>query len=327
MKTRLFFALLLITALSNAQETSIAYELNGRKSNQSLEAGDYKTSINPFVKFIGEWGLKNDDWTQNWGGETETIKIPGHHTVSSQINTDNSLLSIIDGPEPNGHIFWSFNPNTKEVFHSSSFGTIRAGQGQGTVNENGDLRLKISFEGEPKNTYRIYTYTWVSLDEYALKSVQFDASDKPTGLFYQGNFVRIKKDKADLAKQEILKHGAEIRAAFAEGDVKKIESLHHPEVKKALGFNDTQVGREAVINGIKGTLENFRLEFVKNEVESILIERNIAIEQTRFSIKGTPLAGGESFIFGGRTMVTYIRYPESPTGWATIREIIQPESN
>lgn len=329
MKRVLLTALLFFPLLCIAQKTSISYELNGRASNQALEAGQYQNSINPFVKFIGEWTLKNDDWTQNWGGDTETIKIPGHHTVSSEINTDNSLISIIDGPAPNGHIFWSYNPVTKQVHHSSSFGTVRAGQGNGSVNKNGDLRLKISFEGEAKGTYRIYTYTWLSLDEYALKSIQFDANDAPTGLFYQGNFMRIKnaQDEDQEIKQEILDNGAVIRKAFAEGDLETIRSLHHPEVIKALGYNDTQTGRDEVINGVKGTLENYHLEFVENDVESILIKGNIAIEQTKFSIKGTPKNGGDSFIFEGRTMVTYIRYSQSPTGWATIREIIQPATN
>lgn len=312
----------------NAQKTTISYELNGRTSNEVLEQGQYQKSLNPFVKFIGEWTLKNNDWTQNWGGATETIQILNHHTVSRELNTDNSLLSIIDGPEPNGHIFWSYNPNTKEVYHSSSFGAIRAGQGNGTVNENGDLRLKISFEGEAKGTYRIYTYKWLSLDEYELKSVQFDEQDKPTGLFYGGNFTRIKSDQNDaeneIIKQEILSNGTAIRKAFSEGDVEKIRLLHHPDVIKALGYNDLKTGRDEVIDGIKGTLENYHLEFIENDVESILIQGNIAIEQTKFSIKGTPKNGGDSFIFKGRTMVTYIRYGDSPTGWATIREIIQP---
>ena len=56
----------------------------------------------------------------------------------------------------------------------------------------------------------------------------------------------------------------------------------------------------------------------------MLIQKDLVIEQTKFSIKGTPKEGGESFIFSGRTMVTYVRYADSPTGWATIREIIQP---
>ncbi|WP_299531707.1 nuclear transport factor 2 family protein [Ulvibacterium sp.] len=125
-------------------------------------------------------------------------------------------------------------------------------------------------------------------------------------------------------KDEIMKNGKTIRKAFSDGDIEKIKSLHHPEVIKALGYNDLKIGRDEVINGVKETLQNFNLEFIKNDVENILIRENIAIEQTKFSIKGTPKNGGESFIFTGRTMVTYIRYENSPTGWATIREIIQP---
>lgn len=168
-----------------AQTETISYELNGRDPSD--------ISNNPFGKFIGEWTLKNDDWTHNWGSGPETIKIPSHHTVSKQLNTNNTLLSIIDGPEPNGHIFWSYNPNTGEVHHLSSFGEIRAGNGSGKVTENGDVELKLVFEGEPKGTYRIYNYTWISNDEYHMKSVQFSENDEPTGLFYEGNFVRVKE--------------------------------------------------------------------------------------------------------------------------------------
>lgn len=125
-------------------------------------------------------------------------------------------------------------------------------------------------------------------------------------------------------EKEILKNGEIIRKAFSDGDIEKIRSLHHPDVIKALGYNNLKIGREEVINGLIETLKNFNLEFIQNNVENIFIQDNIAIEQTKFSIKGTPKAGGESFIFNGRTMVTYIRYDKSPTGWATIREIIQP---
>ncbi len=166
-----------------AQKTAIEYELNGKNSDD--------VSSNPFGKFIGEWTLKDDNWTHNWGSGTETIKIPNHHTISRQINTDNSLLSIIDGPEPNGHIFWSYNPNTKEVFHLSSFGTIRAGNGKGTVDIDGNVELKLSFEGETEGTYRVYTYKWVNENAYHMKSVQFTENNEPTGLFYEGTFVRI----------------------------------------------------------------------------------------------------------------------------------------
>ncbi len=181
----LFLIFSLSPLMDYAQKTSIEFESNGRTQEE--------TKKNPFEKFIGEWTLKNDDWTHNWGNGTEKTKIPNHHTISKEINTSNSLLSIIDGPQPNGHIFWSYNPNTSEIYHLSSFGSIRAGNGKGTINTNGDVKLKLSFEGEPKGTYRIYNYKWISDNEYHMKSVQFSKKDIPTGQFYEGVFTRIKK--------------------------------------------------------------------------------------------------------------------------------------
>ncbi|MEO1436626.1 MAG: nuclear transport factor 2 family protein [Bacteroidota bacterium] len=126
-------------------------------------------------------------------------------------------------------------------------------------------------------------------------------------------------------KQEILDHGQTIRDAFKAGDLETIIATHHPEVIKALDYTDLKNGRDEVIEGIQGTLENFILEFIKNEVEHIFIQDDVAIEQTQFTIRGTAKNGiGQPFLFSGRTMVTYIRSDESPTGWATIREIIQP---
>lgn len=135
--------------------------------------------------------MKNDDWTQNWGQGTERVKIPGHHTVCRALNTDNSLLAVIDGPPPHGHIFWTYNPVKKEVRHLSSFGSERIGVGDGSVNERGDVTLKVSFEGEAEGTYRLYTYKWISDDEYELSSTQYDRAGEPTGFYYGGSFVRI----------------------------------------------------------------------------------------------------------------------------------------
>jgi hypothetical protein len=147
--------------------------------------------VNPFQKFVGEWTLKDDNWSHNWGQGTEHIKIPHHHTINKVLNTDHSLLSVIDGTPPFGHIFWTYNPVKKEVHHLSSFGTSRIGVGKGTMNENGDVTLKISFEGEAEGTYRIYTYKWISADAYEMKSIQYNANHQPSGLFYGGTFVRI----------------------------------------------------------------------------------------------------------------------------------------
>ena len=152
-----------------------------------------RRASNPFQKFFGEWTLKDDNWSQNWGGGMEHIKITGHHTVNREVNTSNSMLSVIDGAPPHGHIFWTYNPVKKTVGHLSSFGESRIGVGAGSISENGDVTLKVSFEGEPEGTYRIYTYQWLSDNEYELKSVQYNAQGQPTSGFYGGTFVRIPK--------------------------------------------------------------------------------------------------------------------------------------
>jgi len=133
------------------------------------------------------------------------------------------------------------------------------------------------------------------------------------------NPVELKKD------QEMLKQTSEaIRAGFAKGDITAIMSYHHPDVVKALNYTSYSNGREAVKADLLKTLNLYNLEFSKNKVESLLINGDTAVEQTLFTIKGTPKSGGEPFIFEGRAMIVYIRYKESPTGWATIREMIQP---
>jgi ketosteroid isomerase-like protein len=121
--------------------------------------------------------------------------------------------------------------------------------------------------------------------------------------------------------------GAAIRAAFAAGNAAEIMRYHHPDVRKALSFQNVEIGRDAVAAGLRDTLRQVHLEFVENNVESLLIEGDTAIEQTVFAIKVTPLAGGQPSVFRGRTMVVYVRYKDSPTGWASIRELIQPATN
>jgi hypothetical protein len=169
-----------------------AGEANAQRESTEQTAA-LPTTVNPFEKFIGEWTLQGDDWTQNWGNGTEHIKIPGHHTRCEALNTPNTLLAVIGGPPPHGHIVWTYNRATREVHHLSSFAPARSGVGKGSMNENGDVSLKVSFEGEPPGTYRLYSYRWISADAYELKSVQYDSEGKPTGGFYGGTFVRIRK--------------------------------------------------------------------------------------------------------------------------------------
>jgi ketosteroid isomerase-like protein len=115
-----------------------------------------------------------------------------------------------------------------------------------------------------------------------------------------------------------------IRAAFARGDVATILAYHHPDVLKGLSYGKSIDGRDALEADLTGTLQRFSLEWQENRVESTLFQGDTAVELTVFTIKGTPRNGGEPFLFKGRAMVVYVRYKKSPTGWASIRELIQP---
>lgn len=137
--------------------------------------------------------------------------------------------------------------------------------------------------------------------------------------------------QAEADRAAVLRTGEAIRAAFAAADVDAAMRYHHPEVRKAIAYDKVLVGREAVADNLRDTLKKFRLEFVRNDLESLLIEGDTAVEQTLFTIRVSPRAsaassdsGAASYDFKGRTMVVYVRYSGSPTGWASIRELIQP---
>ncbi len=257
---------LIVSESSFSQKSKIEF-----KNNPKTQTELHK---NPFRKFIGEWTLKNDSWTHNWGGETETISIPKHHTVSAQINTANTLFSIIDGPEPNGHIFWSYNPVTKLISHLSSFGESRAGVGEGSMNKNGDVTLKIVFEGEPKGTYRIYNYRWVNKDEYQMKSVQYDTNDQPTGLFYEGIFVRLPK----VEKQSLRTQVETVLAVLDNNDISVEEQLevYADNVAHMPPGGELNIGKEALGSFLKEQRKHGEAD-MKHEILEIEQQGNVVI--------------------------------------------------
>src|SRR5579864_6462390 len=106
---------------------------------------------------------------------------------------------------------------------------------------------------------------------------------------------------SDKDRNALEKTSEAIRAAFARGDVDTAMEYHHPDVVKALAFHKYLKGRDAVAADLRATLQQFALEFVENQVESLLIEGNTAVEQTVFAIKGTPKGGGAPFLFKGRS--------------------------
>ncbi|WP_433964897.1 YybH family protein [Tunturiibacter gelidiferens] len=127
-------------------------------------------------------------------------------------------------------------------------------------------------------------------------------------------------------KESLRKTGAAIRSAFAKGDVDEILAYHHPEVIKALSYQNYIVGIDALRANLLGTFQAVKLEFIENTPETTLFHDGTAAEMSLFTIKSTPKAGGAPAVVKGRSMVVYIVHPASPTGWASIRETVQPAS-
>jgi len=124
-------------------------------------------------------------------------------------------------------------------------------------------------------------------------------------------------------KQSLEKATAAIRTAFEKGDATLVARLHSPEVIKYFGGNNVVVGRNAVEKGAREWFQNSKVEFVENIVESTSFVGKVAIQTSIFSIKTTPKSGGTSTIGRGRSMVIYVQDKSSPTGWLTLREIVQ----
>lgn len=121
--------------------------------------------------------------------------------------------------------------------------------------------------------------------------------------------------------------GDAIRAAFARGDVDGIMAYHHPDVIKATSTGPYLVGSAAVRAGLVDTLEANSLSFTTSHVDNTFFEGDTAVETSTFAITGTPKHGGKPFVFKGRSMVVYVRSDKSPSGWASIRELIQPATD
>jgi ketosteroid isomerase-like protein len=142
-----------------------------------------------------------------------------------------------------------------------------------------------------------------------------------TGAF-SATLTQEDKDRAALERTSKA-----IRDAFARGDLATMMAYHHPDVVKALSFHSYQNGRDAVEAGLRSGFQQYRMEFVEHRLEYLMIRGDTAVEESLFTIRSMPKAGGPPVTFSGRSMVVYVRYAKSPTGWASIREMIQPATD
>ena len=129
---------------------------------------------------------------------------------------------------------------------------------------------------------------------------------------------------SDLDRASLAKTGDAIRAGFASGDVDAIMKYHHPDVEKWLSAKTHTVGRASLRAEIEEAFKSVRLVFEENRVESTLFLGDTAVEVSDFTIRVTPKDGSAPSVAKGRAKVVYVRSAQSPTGWLSMRELIQP---
>jgi ketosteroid isomerase-like protein len=121
----------------------------------------------------------------------------------------------------------------------------------------------------------------------------------------------------------LLRTTTAIRDAFGRGDIDAILALHHPDVIKYFGGNTVVKGREGLRQQLSGWLANNKVEFLENTVESTVFNGSTAIETSLYAIKSVPKNGDSAVFVRGRSMVVFVKYPASPTGWVSLREVTQ----
>lgn len=145
-------------------------------------------------------------------------------------------------------------------------------------------------------------------------------------LFFCGRTAAQNLSGSEQERKALEQTSIGIRTAFATEDVSTILSYHHPEVRKALAYKHLINGRAELEKDLKNTFSHVRLKWLENHVESLVFHNNTAIEMTSYTIEVTPKNNAKAFLSKGRAMIVYVKSKESPTGWASIREVIQPEA-
>jgi len=114
-----------------------------------------------------------------------------------------------------------------------------------------------------------------------------------------------------------------IQEGFAKGDVKAVLALHHPNVVKYFGGKNIVTGTEGLRKQLTDMFSYAKTEFIENNIESTVFNGDAVIETSIFAMRAIPKNGDSARVFRGRSMVVYVRYKDSPTGWASLREMTQ----
>lgn len=126
----------------------------------------------------------------------------------------------------------------------------------------------------------------------------------------------------------LMETNRKVREAFKRQDIASILQYHHPRVEKVISWNDTQLGHAGMEKALSKLFSEYNVTFlpVQDKANIEIFGDSAAMIRT-FKLKGTPKTTGlNPFVFEGKTLIMYVRYPESPTGWVTAREMLMSAS-
>jgi ketosteroid isomerase-like protein len=129
--------------------------------------------------------------------------------------------------------------------------------------------------------------------------------------------------KEDRDRAAVASASEAIRVAYTRGDVTGVLAYQHPDLVVVTSSGKVISGRDALKEGLVSVFQNTSLQWRGSHVENLWIRGDTAVEQTTFAIDVRPKTHGYPFVLKGRTQVVYVRYKDSPTGWACIRELMQ----
>jgi len=146
---------------------------------------------NPLEKFKGEWVLKDNIFESSTNGKYSADVNPNRTFIALAVNTNSSILWSEDFDGFKVDIFWTYDVETKTVYHLSNTSANGLATGKGPLKENGDLDIKLSYPDNCETCNRIYSFRWKSDNEFFFRAT-FYKDDKPTGDFYGATFIRKK---------------------------------------------------------------------------------------------------------------------------------------
>ncbi|MEM7568480.1 MAG: DUF4440 domain-containing protein [Pseudomonadota bacterium] len=112
-------------------------------------------------------------------------------------------------------------------------------------------------------------------------------------------------------------------SAYKAGDLATMMAYFHPDVIQIPAFDKVLDGKAAVEANYAAALAHFQITMT-DALENLSISADMASTHGTYDIVLTPKAGGAAMQRSGRYMVIMKRWAESPTGWSTFRELVQP---